>query len=212
MDRVKVKICGITNLQDAIKASSLGVDALGFNFYIHSKRCIVPQVAKSIINNLPPFITTVGLFVNQSKQYINNILQEVKLNVLQFHGDESDIFCNNFAIPYIKGVRIHNNMNKQDISNTHINYPNSQAILFDSYQEDQYGGTGKSFNWQLLNQKLSFPWILSGGLTCLNIEEALLISNANIVDVASGVERDPRCKDPKKMQIFIEKINKFHYD
>lgn len=211
MNRVKVKICGITNEKDAISAANLGVDALGFNFYKNSKRYIDPKLAKNIITKLPPFITCVGLFVNQTKEYVNQVLDYVDFDILQFHGDEAVEFCNSFAKPYIKCIKIHSNTTIEDIKNSFINYYSSKAILFDKYDDKVYGGTGDSFNWNLLaNKKLNSSWILAGGLNLSNIEDALLITGAKIVDISSGIEGDNFCKDEKKMKLFVDKINSFN--
>ncbi len=186
---IRTKICGITKLEDALYCCRLGADALGFVFYDKSPRHITTEQAQDIIRQLPAFVTTVGLFVNTSQEEIINVLKTVSLDMLQFHGDESPEFCASFARPFIKAIRVRN---QQDILDAQNNFPHARALLFDAYVEKNYGGTGQLFDWQLLPDELSLPWILSGGLSPDNISTAICQTKAQAVDISSGVERPPR--------------------
>jgi len=198
----KIKICGITNIEDALLASQLGADALGFIFYRESKRYIDPEIARGIISSLPPFVTTVGVFVNQDLDEIIAIKDKTGIDAAQLHGDESPEFCSLIPFKVIKVIRVKNSL---DIDRVAL-YP-VQAILFDTYSDVQYGGTGKSFNWGIL-QNISNPSriILSGGLSPGNVAEAISTVKPYAVDVSSGVEDTPGKKDHMKLRKFIEAV------
>ena len=202
----KIKICGITNIEDAQVAANYGADALGFIFYNQSKRYVEPQVAKAIIAQVPPFIKTVGVFVNQSLEEIIKIRQEAGIDVAQLHGDENVEFCRSIPFRSIKVIRV---KGKSDLNEV-AQYPD-QAILFDTYSDEEYGGTGRSFDWEIL-KGLSLPnkIILSGGLTPDNVLEAVKIVRPYAVDVSSGVEDRPGKKDYMKIKRFIEAIKNGH--
>ncbi|MCK5709498.1 MAG: phosphoribosylanthranilate isomerase, partial [Deltaproteobacteria bacterium] len=138
----KIKICGITNMEDAMLACEWGADALGFIFYRKSKRYIAPEIARSVISSLPPFITTVGVFVNHSLEEIIAIKDKTAINMVQLHGDETPEFCSLVPLKVIKAIRVKDNLDVDKVAQ----YP-VQAILFDTYSDAEYGGTGKSFNW-----------------------------------------------------------------
>lgn len=196
----KVKICGITNYDDAIYASECGADALGFVFYKKSPRYINPADAQAIIKKLPPFIQSVGLFVNHTKDEINQINHLVDLNLFQFHGDEDPLFCQSLSHPFIKAIRV---KDKNDIINAFSNFQLAKAILVDKFSNHTYGGTGESFDWSLIPKNHQKPMILAGGLNCNNITKAINETNPYAVDVSSGVELSKGKKDPQLIKKFI---------
>ncbi|MEQ9619395.1 MAG: phosphoribosylanthranilate isomerase [Deltaproteobacteria bacterium] len=198
----RIKICGITNREDAMRAAKLGADALGFIFYRGSRRYIDPGIAARIVGSLPPFITTVGVFVNQSLDEIASLKEKTGIDAVQLHGDESPEFCN--AVPYklIKALRIKDNIDREEVELYSV-----QAILFDKHSEDSYGGTGRSFNWDILrNLDISKEIILSGGLTPENVCQAMETVKPYGVDVSSGVEDSPGKKNHVKLRKFIEAV------
>lgn len=201
---VRIKICGITRVNDAITAASLGVDAIGLVFFSGSKRCVNLTQAKEIVRHLPPFVSVVGLFVNAHQQEIEHILQHVPLDILQFHGDETHAFCAAFNRPFIKAIRV---AHANDIERAILTYPDARALLFDTYVAGQFGGTGQTFDWQIIPQNIPVPWILAGGLTVNNISDAIQQSQAQAVDVSGGVEIDAGIKDYHKMKMFIQRAN-----
>ena len=201
---IRSKICGITNLEDALLCCQLGADALGFVFFPDSPRYIAPEQAQKIIRQLPAFVSAVGLFVNADQQTVEATLQQVSLDILQFHGDEAPEFCGVFARPYIKAIRVQTG---QDILNAQAQYPQARALLFDAHSAHAYGGTGQTFDWTLLPEALTMPWILSGGLNADNISEAITRTKTQAVDISSGVERQKGVKCPEKLLRFFKGIH-----
>jgi phosphoribosylanthranilate isomerase len=202
--RPKIKICGITNLEDALLAVELGADALGFIFYPASKRAVTVPVAANICNALPPFVSKIGVFVNELEYEIEKALADCLLTGLQFHGDEPPGFCQKFPAKSIKAIRV-----KDEPSLLAAQEYDVDAILLDTYSDAERGGTGKTFDWALAQRAtelLTPPIILSGGLTPENVGEALRHVRPYAVDVASGVEREPGKKDPDKLRRFIESV------
>ena len=197
---VKIKICGITNFEDALNASRLGADALGFVFVENSPRYIKPHDAAHIINKLPPFINKVGLFVDPSKQEVEDAARIANFDLLQFHGDESEGFCNQFNLPYIKAISVKTDVNLLEYSRQ---YASASALLLDAYSEEAMGGTGKTFDWNLIPKEGSIPLIVAGGLNNENIADLLRQVMPYAVDVSGGVEISKRQKDCKKMEDFI---------
>jgi phosphoribosylanthranilate isomerase len=198
----KIKICGITNLADAQLAVELGADALGFIFYPKSPRYIKVTDAANICNALPPFVTKVGVFVDELEYEIEKALNECLLNALQFHGDEPPGFCQKFAAKSIKAIRVRGEESLRAAAEYDVD-----ALLLDTYTDESRGGTGRAFDWSLAvkaKELLSPPIILSGGLTTANVQEAVREVRPYAVDVASGVEREPGSKDPEKLRRFIE--------
>lgn len=196
---VKVKICGITNLEDALQASACGADALGFVFYDKSPRCVTPEAAQAIIAALPPFVTTVGLFVNEAPGRIREIADFCGLDVIQLHGDETPTECEFAPRRTIKALRV------KDAASLggHGDY-RVAALLLDAWVKDAYGGTGHSFNWALAAEVArQRPVILAGGLTAENVAAAVAAVAPYAVDVSSGVEAAPGTKDPDKVAAFI---------
>lgn len=205
MKKIRTKICGITTPEDALYAAYAGADALGLVFYPQSPRAIDIIKAQKITAALPPFVSVVALFVNESAQNIRRILAEVPIHLIQFHGDEDDAFCRQFDRPYIKAIRV---QTASDIQNAAHRFPNAQALLFDAYHPSEYGGTGHCFDWTLLAEYLGKPWVLAGGLTPENIGEAVRITGAESVDVSGGVEASKGKKDAAKVAAFIREANR----
>ena len=204
---VRVKICGITNLEDALAAVDAGVDALGFIFS-HSPRRISREKAVSIIRQIPPFIIIVGVFVNEDREKIEKTLKKCSLHTLQFHGDESPDYCRSFA-PSAKIIKAFPIRNKESL--LALNCYSVDGYLLDTYSEGKMGGTGKTFNWDLACQakEICSPIILSGGLSVDNVGEAINYVKPYGIDVSSGIESSPGKKDHYLMRKFIRKC-KFH--
>jgi phosphoribosylanthranilate isomerase len=197
----KVKICGITNLADALSAARLGADALGFIFYRRSPRYIKPEKARMIIRQLPESIKRVGVFVNAQEATVRRLAKYLRLDMLQFHGNESQDFCSRFrGFKIIKAFRVGSKLQQEALSRYDV-----WAYLFDTFAKDKFGGTGRSFNWQLLGclKGLRKTIFLSGGLNPGNVREALKAFSAQWVDASSSLERYPGRKDPDKMKRFI---------
>jgi len=206
---VKVKICGITNLDDAQAAVEAGCDALGFLFFKESRRYITPRRAKDIINMLPKKIIKIGVFVNEKPKDIRWAAEFCGFNILQFHGDESPQLCRKFSdYKIIKALRL---KRKRDFRLA-LRYNNSIfAFLFDTYTRSGIGGTGEKFDWELIrdvHNTIDCPVFLAGGLTDKNVLEAIEIVRPDWVDVSSSVESVPGKKDHKKIQRFIEAVKK----
>lgn len=199
MSTVKVKICGITNREDALAAVDAGVDALGFIF-AESPRRISPEAATAIITMLPPFISTVGVFVNEAPETIDRIVRKCGLHYVQFHGEESPGICNRLGRRAIRAIRVKNEESLESLDAYRV-----CAFLLDSYTEGTAGGTGKVFRWELATHPLvrDKRIILSGGLNPGNVVEAVRKVRPYAVDVCSGVELSPGQKDPCRMKEFI---------
>ena len=199
MKPIRIKICGITRPEDALAAAEAGADAVGLVFYAKSKRAVTAVLAREITAVLPPFVSAVALFVNEQPDVIRQILRQVPIDVIQFHGDEDDDFCRQFDRPYLKAVRV---QSAADIQTACAKFPNARALLFDAYHPTEYGGTGQSFDWTLLRGNIGKPWILAGGLTAGNVAEAVKTSGAVAVDVSGGVESAAGVKDALKIKAF----------
>ena len=201
----KIKICGITNLNDALTAVNLGADALGFVFYPQSPRFISPDKAKKIRQKIPPFTLCIGVFVNARKGEVLQIARECCLDGLQFHGNESPEYCSSFsAYKVIKSFALKTRSDLKSI--THYNI---HAILIDAYDPANYGGTGKKADWELARQAKKFgPLILAGGLTETNVQEAIKVVSPYGVDVSSSMEKRPGVKDTVKLRRFVEMVKK----
>jgi phosphoribosylanthranilate isomerase len=201
---VKIKICGFTNAENAQQAALAGIDAIGLNFYAKSPRHIDIDSAREIVAALPPFVNKVGLFVNANPSLIDEVLCEVALDTLQFHGDESPSDCAQYEMPFIKAIRVSPEL---DLIKTANEYSQASALLLDTYQPDVYGGSGKSFDWSLANIELDLPIILAGGLTPDNVSVAINTAQPYAVDVSSGVESAKGLKDIDKIRAFISNVN-----
>ena len=201
---VKIKICGFTDAENAQQAALTGIDAIGLNFYAKSPRHVNIDSAREIVAALPPFVNKVGLFVNANPSLIDEVLCEVALDTLQFHGDESPSDCAQYEMPFIKAIRVSPEV---DLIKTANEYSQAGALLLDTYQSDFYGGSGKSFDWSLAKIELDLPIILAGGLTPDNISAAIDIVQPYAVDVSSGVESAKGFKDIDKIRAFISNVN-----
>lgn len=197
---VRVKVCGITRIEDALNAAQLGADAIGFVFWTKSTRFISPQEARKIIMALPPFLSSVGVYVDPDPEWVEETCSVAGLSLLQFHGDESAEFCGQFSLPYIKAVRLRDGV---DLLQYSARYSNARALLIDAYVEGKPGGTGTTFDWSLIPQNLQLPLILSGGLHADNVSSAIRATSPWAVDVSSGVEVDKGVKDRDKIAAFM---------
>lgn len=203
---IKVKICGITNLEDALNSVKAGCNALGFVFYRKSPRYITPEKASRIIKHIPAHILKIGVFVNAEEKTIKRIAKLCSLNILQFHGKESIKFCNKFKdYKIIKAFRVKDKVDPRKI----IKYK-TFAYLFDTFVKSKAGGTGKNFNWKLVRHidGLTRPVFLSGGLTANNVKKAMEVVQPDWVDVSSSVEIKLGKKDSNKVRQFIEIVRK----
>jgi len=206
MSNVKVKICGITDYEDASMAVELGAAALGFIF-AHSPRQVTPQKARDIISAIPPFAKTVGIFVNQDPIEINKIMRFCGLDLVQLHGDESPDFCDELMPHTIKALRI---KDKASLRTARAYRDKVRALLLDTYSKDKAGGTGETFDWQLAIKikKLGIPIILAGGLGPSNIDGAISTVRPYAVDVNSGVEERPGKKSHSLIKDLMEKVKR----
>ena len=200
---IPTKICGITNLDDANVAVENGASAIGFIFYEKSPRTISINNAKSISKHLPKTIARVGVFVNHEKDFIHEAISKVPLDMIQLHSDETPDFCNQFDVPILKALRI-----KNEASLSVMDQYDVAVFLLDTFSNDQYGGTGETFDWSVLNRKFKTPIILSGGLNSENILNAIDAVNPSAVDVNSGVESSPGKKDFNKLKLLFKNLNK----
>jgi phosphoribosylanthranilate isomerase len=202
---VRVKICGITNLEDALLAVDAGADALGFVFHAKSPRWIIPEQAAEIIKAMPPFVLTVGLFVNAGLDFVNSTAAHCRLDRVQLHGDESPAFCAQVVRPVVKAFRIKDMASLEPIVHYRV-----AGYLLDAYSPQAYGGTGLTFNWEIAKTARQFGQIiLAGGLTPENVRQAVEAAGPYAVDVSSGVEAAPGRKDPAKVREFIKNAKGF---
>jgi len=198
-----VKICGITRVGDALAAAGLGAHALGFVFFAGSPRHLAPGRAAEIVRKLPPFITTVGLFVNPESDEVDRVLDQVRLDLLQFHGEETPAFCARFGVPFIKAARVRPGL---DLLQYAKPYGAARGLLLDAFVEGAHGGTGTAFDWNMVPRELPLPVILSGGLGPANVADAIRRVRPWAVDVSSGVEASPGIKDSRKMAAFFQGV------
>jgi phosphoribosylanthranilate isomerase len=198
---IPTKICGITNLSDAQAAAVHGASAIGFIFYEKSSRAISIEDAKFISRHLSNDISKVGVFVNHDKAFIEEAIRSVSLNIIQLHGDETPGFCKQFEVPVLKALRI-----KDKASLSVMDQYNVAGFLLDTFSTKQYGGTGETFDWSLLNGKLETSIILSGGLNPDNILDAIDSVNPAAIDVNSGVEISPGKKDHQKINLLFKNL------
>lgn len=202
MTRTRIKICGITNHEDAANAVASGADALGFNFFTGSTRYISPEKAAEICAQVPAFVATVGLFVNEPIADVNRIIASLRLGLVQFHGDETPEYCDSVGHPYMKALRA---TNRDQIAVEAQSFETAQAILVDTATDGQFGGTGKTFDWSMLPD-LGKPVVLAGGLDATNVGAAIAATHPYAVDVGGGVERSRGVKDVAKMKKFVEAV------
>jgi phosphoribosylanthranilate isomerase len=199
---LKIKVCGITNLEDALLCESLGADALGFIFYNGSKRYIEPEAAAEIIKFLSPFTVKVGVFVSESPDFINKTASYIKLNAVQLHGDESPESTKDISLPAIKSFRVDDNFDYEILKQYTGTY-----YLLDTYSKSGYGGTGKVLNWKKIPVEYKSNIILAGGISADNIEEIFTKVKPSAVDISSSLESEPGKKDKEKVIRFFDKIN-----
>lgn len=202
---VRIKICGITRIEDALAAADAGADAIGLVFHAASPRAVSAEQATTIVRALPPFITTVGLFVDASEQQINEVLSQVPLDLLQFHGDEPDAFCQRFGRPYLKALRVRSG---DDLDALAANWPGASGILLDSYKPGVPGGTGETFDWSLIPAQRDWSLVLAGGLNAANVRQAIGLTTPWAVDISGGVEASKGIKDASKINAFIQEVKR----
>ena len=191
VSRTRIKICGLTRPQDVAEAVAAGADALGFVFYEASPRFVTPEQAQALVREMPPFVTPVGLFVNASPSWIDNVLEAIPSLVLQFHGDETVLQCQQSVRPYLRAARMTPDLNLLDFAQE---YSDAQALLLDAHVQG-YGGAGKVFDWSLIPPNVSRPLVLSGGLHAKNVIQGIMQVRPWAVDVSSGVESAKGIKD-----------------
>ena len=201
--RTRIKICGITSVEDALAAAQLGADAIGLVFYPPSPRYVEVEQAAEIAAALPPFVTTVGLFVNADEQTISEVVSRVRIDLIQFHGNECQDYCGLHQRPYLKAVRMSDEV---DLDKQMTDYAQARALLLDTYKAGVPGGTGEQFNWDRVPAHLADKIILAGGLTPENVKDAIAQVHPYAVDVSGGVESAPGKKDKEKMARFIEAV------
>jgi len=201
--RTRVKICGITRIEDAIAAAQAGADAIGFVFDPKSPRHVHPDQALKITRALPPFITTVGLFVNPAPDTVEGVLNHVPLDLIQFHGNEKPEQCRRYHRSYIKAIHMKPDVDPRAMARL---YGDAAGLLLDTYVADVAGGSGRAFDWSRIPPDLGKPVILAGGLTPENVAAAVRQVRPYAVDVSSGVESSKGIKDANKISAFIEAV------
>lgn len=199
----RIKYCGMTRVEDARLAAQFGVDAIGLIFTARSKRMVSIDQAKAICAALPPFVSTVALFMDDDAAYVRDVLQQVQPDLLQFHGEESDEWCAQFGHRYLKAIPMGAGVAALPRLRA---YPGAAGLLLDGHGLGEAGGSGKAFDWSLMPADLSQPLILAGGLSAANVAHAIRAAQPWAVDVSSGVESAPGIKDPDKMYAFIEAV------
>ena len=203
--QIRIKFCGLTRQQDVQHAVALGVDALGFVFVKKSARNLDVDNAASMINEVPPFVNKVGLFMNAQASEVEEVLKQVRLNLLQFHGDEEEIFCSQFNMPYLKAVPMASTTSVTEFCQR---FPSATGFILDSHAQGQMGGSGEKFSWSDIPDTLDKPIILAGGLTIENVAQAVRVVRPYAVDVSSGIETSKGIKDPAKMEKFIKEVHR----
>jgi phosphoribosylanthranilate isomerase len=203
--RTRIKICGITRVEDAADAVRFGADAIGLVFYPPSPRAVSLAQAKAIVKSIPPFVTVVGLFVNQDRTTIEQCIDEVQIDLLQFHGDESAQACSGYTRPWIKAIPMREGI---DIIEVEQIYRDATGLLLDTYKAGVPGGTGERFDWQRIPPSLASRIILAGGLDAQNVVKAIRQVRPYAVDVSGGVERSKGIKDAAKIEAFIAGVKR----
>ena len=198
--RTRIKICGITRIEDGVAAAQAGADAIGLVFWAKSPRAVAIEQAAQICRELPPFVTTVGLFVDAEPASVEQVLSAVPLSLLQFHGDETPAYCEQFATPYLKAVRMRDGVDATALRDC---YASAQALLLDTYRPGVPGGTGEAFDWASVPPALAPQIVLAGGLTADNVGAAIRQLQPWAVDTSGGVERAPGIKDAARIAAFV---------
>ena len=201
----RVKICGITRIEDALAAAHNGADAIGLVFYRRSPRHVSIELAAKLTGVLPPFVSVVGLFVNAESSIVRDVLAGVPLDLLQFHGDETSEYCAQFGKPYLKAIRVRSGV---DLLQCAVQFAAAKGLLLDAHVEGVPGGTGKAFDWKLIPRNLPVPVILSGGLNAENVAAAIKQVQPYAVDVSSGVEAGKGIKDAAKIARFMQEVKR----
>jgi phosphoribosylanthranilate isomerase len=199
----RIKCCGMTRVEDALLAAQLGADAIGVVMTAHSKRQVSLEQAKTIVDAMPPFVTTVVLCMDDDAGFVQEIIDTVRPSLLQFHGAESDEWCRQFGHPYLKAIAM--GEGAAALYQLH-DHPHAAGLLLDGHGLGEAGGSGKVFDWSLMPRDLKQPLILAGGLTPANVGEAIRVARPWAVDVASGIESAPGIKDPAKLRDFIAAV------
>ena len=199
----RIKICGITRMEDGLAAARAGADAIGLVFAEKSPRRVTPDQARAIAVALPPFVTTVALFVNAGPEEVERIIHRVRPDCLQFHGEESPDYCAAFGLPWLKAARVRPGV---DLLQFAARFEGAQGLLLDAYSPAAHGGTGARFDWGLIPAVMPRPVVLAGGLTPANVGEAVHVARPWAVDVSSGVEAAPGIKDAAKIAAFVKEV------
>ena len=200
----RIKICGLTRVEDVDAAVAAGADAIGFVFYPPSPRYITPQRAAELARRIPPFVDVVGLFVNEAPEFVRAACEALPINVLQFHGDEDAAYCRQFARPYLRAARVRPGLDLVEFASS---FPDARGVLLDAFVEG-YGGGGHVFDWTLIPSNLPSYLVLSGGLTADNVGDAIQRVHPVAVDVSSGVEAGKGIKDHSKIAAFVAAVRK----
>ena len=206
MPRTRIKICGISRIDDALCAAHEGADAIGLIFYAASPRAVTIEQAKSISNALPPLVSTVALFVNAPAPEVEEVIAQLRPSLLQFHGDEEAKYCSQFAMPFMKAIRVGEGMTADDLLEYSKTFHAARALLLDSLSAGLYGGSGESFDWSVIPAEMRGRIVLSGGLSPSNVAVAIRTMRPWAVDVSSGVEQQKGVKDHAKIKKFIEEV------
>ena len=202
-NRTRVKICGITNVKDAISAVNAGADAIGLVFYAPSPRFVTIEQAQQIVAAMPPFVSVVALFVNALPRRIKTVLAQVRIDIVQFHGDETRGDCEQIKLPYYKAIRVKADTN---LLQYEAEFSSAKALLLDTHSDAAFGGTGQVFDWGLIPQNLTKPVILAGGLTAENVALGIKQVRPYAVDVSGGVEQSKGVKDVAKIAAFMHAV------
>ncbi|TXI94636.1 MAG: phosphoribosylanthranilate isomerase [Burkholderiaceae bacterium] len=211
--RTRIKICGITRESDLREIVAAGADAIGFVFYPQSPRFVEPGAVATLLQSMPPFVTSVGLFVNAERSYVQAVVERAPIQILQFHGDETPDLCQEIAArvnrPFLRAFRVKADTSAQDLLEYEAQYraqcPLFQGLLLDTFV-DSFGGSGKVFDWSLIPKELAPRVVLSGGLSVQNATDAVLRVRPYAVDISSGVELFKGIKDLNKVQAFIQAV------
>lgn len=201
--RYRVKICGLTDPEQAVVAARAGADAIGLVFYARSRRAVSDAQAAAIAAALPPFVAVVGLFVNPAPEEVERVLKHCPLDFLQFHGSEDAAFCERFGLRYLKAIAMGDGADPRREMDAH---PTARGFLLDSHAGGKMGGSGQRFDWERIPGPLERPWLLAGGLDAGNVVEALTVTRPFGVDVSSGVESAPGRKDPRLVREFVNMV------
>ncbi len=201
--RTRVKVCGLTQVDNARQVAQTGVDSIGLVFYSPSPRAVSIEQAVAICQVLPPFVSVTALFVDEAVEQVEQVLKQVPIDLLQFHGDESADYCRQFGKPYLKALRVRPGLDLMQQAQT---YHDARGLLLDAYKAGVPGGTGETFDWQLIDPELPLPVVLAGGLTADNVADAITQVQPQAVDVSGGVESAKGIKDIESVKYFIEEV------